>query len=120
MMPMVESMIAMPMSVLVRFGLNDESAARRSRRRPAGRWPPGGTSPAASRSRAPEKPDEAAAERKALDATLATVPEQSLFGGTGLESAKTVIALADMVLDARIAWARGARDRSVASSGRRP
>jgi hypothetical protein len=37
-----------------------------------------------------------------------------LFGGTGLESAKRILGLALVVLDARIAWARGNREASIA------
>jgi hypothetical protein len=57
--------------------------------------------------------DEAAAERTALAAAMPAVPAQALFGGTGLESATTILELAAVVLDARIAWARGARAESV-------
>ena len=53
------------------------------------------------------RPDEAKAERKALDAAISTVPDTALFGGTGLESARTVLSVAATALDARIAAARG-------------
>ena len=53
------------------------------------------------------KPDDASKERALLRDTTAKVPEEALFGGTGLESAKTILGLAGTVLDARIAWARG-------------
>jgi hypothetical protein len=113
MMPMVESLIGMQLSVLVRFGRSDEILAAP---------PPPPSQPvstawwhfargvAQARS---GRPDEAATERKALTTLLAGVPDASLFGGTGLAPAKTVLGLAGTVLDARIAWARGARAESV-------
>ena len=52
------------------------------------------------------KADEAAKARATLVAVSAKVPDSALFGGTGLESAKNILALATTVLDARIAWAR--------------
>ena len=57
--------------------------------------------------------DEAVKERAALAAAATRVPESALFGGTGLETARNVLTLATLVLDARIAWARGARDESI-------
>jgi tetratricopeptide (TPR) repeat protein len=36
-----------------------------------------------------------------------------LFGGTGLESARSVLSLATLVLDARLAWARGTRAEAI-------
>ena len=41
------------------------------------------------------------------------MPETALFGGTGLESASSILSLARLVLDARLAWARGARAESL-------
>jgi len=113
MMPMVESLIGMQLSVLLRFALHDEVLA--APQPPAAQpvsvaWWHFGRGVALARS---GRPDEAAAERKALDATLAMVPEQALFGGTGLVNARTVLGLAGTVLDARIAWARGSHDQSV-------
>jgi tetratricopeptide (TPR) repeat protein len=49
------------------------------------------------------------AERAALQAATAAVPADALFGGTGLESARAVLGLAALVLDARIAAARGSQ-----------
>jgi len=50
-----------------------------------------------------------------LDAALARVAETALFGGTGLEPARNVIAIAGTVLDARIAEARGSLDAAIGS-----
>ena len=43
----------------------------------------------------------------------ARVPESALFGGTGLESARNILSLATLVLDARLAATRGAKDNAV-------
>jgi hypothetical protein len=59
------------------------------------------------------KADEAAVERGALADATAKVPESALFGGTGLASARVVLALAQQILDARIAWAKGAQVDSI-------
>jgi hypothetical protein len=113
MMPMVESMIAMKLSVLLRFGRHDEVLATPP---PAADQPVSiawwhfGRGVALARTGAPDK---AAAERKMLEAVAATAPDSALFGGTGLVDAKTVLAIAGMVLDARIAAARGAHDDSI-------
>jgi tetratricopeptide (TPR) repeat protein len=53
------------------------------------------------------KAEAAAQERMALAETSAKVPPEALFGGTGLESARTVLALTAIVLDARLAAANG-------------
>jgi tetratricopeptide (TPR) repeat protein len=55
------------------------------------------------------KADESTKERAALAETSTKVPEDALFGGTGLESAKNILALATTVLDARIASARASQ-----------
>jgi len=55
------------------------------------------------------KAGEAATARAALAEAAAKVPKEALFGGTGLESARNILALATAVLDARIAWARGSK-----------
>jgi hypothetical protein len=59
------------------------------------------------------KVDEAVKERTTLAEVTAKVPLEALFGGTGLESAKTILALAAVVLDARIAWARGSHSEAI-------
>jgi tetratricopeptide (TPR) repeat protein len=114
MMPMAESMVASQTSVLLRFGRHADLLALPQP--PADRpvltaWWRFGRGVALART---AQPDAAATERKALDQAIAAVPETALFGGTGLEPARTILALAGTVLDARIAWARGARAESIA------
>ncbi len=107
MMPMVESLIAMKTAVLLRFGRHEEILALTAP--PANHpveiaWWHFARGVALART---GKPDAAAQERMTLAETSAKVPPEALFGGTGLESAKTVLALAAIVLDARIASAKG-------------
>ena len=64
---------------------------------------------------ATNRPKEAAAERDAFRKTRTQVPESAVFGGTGLNSARTILDLAGHVLDARIALARNDRDAAVDS-----
>jgi hypothetical protein len=113
MMPMVESMITMKTAVLLRFGLHDEILALTSP--PADHpvevaWWHFARGVALART---TKADAAAQEQTALAEATARVPPEALFGGTGLESAKTVLALSALVLDARIAAARGVSADSV-------
>jgi len=107
MMPMVESLITMKTAVLLRFGQHDEILALTSP--PADHpvevaWWHFARGVALART---GKADAAAQERIALAETSAKIPAEALFGGTGLESAKTVLALTAIVLDARIAAANG-------------
>ena len=107
MMPMVESLITMKTAVLLRFGRHDEVLALASP--PADHpvevaWWHFARGVALART---GKADAAAQERMALAETSAKVPAEALFGGTGLESARTVLALTSIVLDARIAAANG-------------
>jgi hypothetical protein len=106
MMPMAESMAAMPMSVLLRFGRHDEilKLAMPPENRPVvtAYWHFARGVALARTGQA----DAAAAERAKLAAAIPNVPDSALFGGSGLESAKTVLAVAQTVLDARIAAAR--------------
>ena len=107
MMPMVESMITMKTAVLLRFGRHEELLALA---------PPAADHPvevawwhfargvALART---GKGEEASRARAALAEAAGKVPNEALFGGTGLESAKNILALAGTVLDARIAWASG-------------
>ena len=113
MMPMVESMIVMPVSVLMRFGRHadilalTEPPADRPVQRAWHHFARGialaGTG----------KMDEAAAERKALATAIAAIPDSALFGGGGLTSARSVFDVASLVLDARIAAARREHDRAI-------
>jgi tetratricopeptide (TPR) repeat protein len=115
MMPMVESMAVMPVSVLLRFGQDAEvlKLPQPAADRPVmTAWWHFARAQVLARG---GKIDEAAAERAALAETAKRVPESTLFGGTGLESAKTVLALATTVVDARLAWARGARQEAIRS-----
>jgi len=113
MMPMVESLITMKTSVLLRFGRHDEILALPQ---PAAdhpvevAWWHFARGVALART---GKADEAAKARVALSEASTKVPEDALFGGTGLESAKSILALAATVLDARIAWARGSHEESI-------
>jgi len=107
MMPMVESLITMKTAVLLRFGRHDEVLALASP--PADHpvevaWWHFARGVALART---GKAEAAAQERMALAETSAKVPPEALFGGTGLESARTVLALTAIVLDARLAAANG-------------
>ena len=109
MMPMVESLITMKTAVLLRFGRHDETLGLPQP--PADHpvevaWWHFARGVALART---GKTDEAAKARAALAETSAKVPDEALFGGTGLESAKNILALATTVLDARIAWARASQ-----------
>lgn len=109
MMPMVESLITTKTAVLLRFGRHTEilALAQPAADRPVEvAWWQFARGVALARS---GKADEAATARAALAAASTQVPDEALFGGTGLESAKHILALATTVLDARIAWARGSR-----------
>ncbi len=109
MMPMIESMITMKTSVLLRFSRHDEILALPQP--PADHpvevaWWHFARGIALARS---GKADAAEKERAALTQAATAVPPDALFGGTGLESASNVLALATTILDARIAWGRGAQ-----------
>jgi hypothetical protein len=115
MMPMVESLITMKTSVLLRFGRHDEILALPQP--PADHpvevaWWHFARAVALART---GKPADALKERAALAEASAKVPESALFGGTGLESARSILTLATTVLDARIAWARGAHADAIRS-----
>jgi hypothetical protein len=113
MMPMVESLITMKTAVLLRFGRHDEILALAQP--PADHpvevaWWHFARGVALARS---GKADEASKARVALADASAKVPDEALFGGTGLESAKHILALATTVLDARIAWARASQTDAI-------
>ncbi len=114
MMPMAESMAASSISVLLRFGRHEEllALARPAADRPVlTAWWQFGRGVALART---GKVDDAVAERRALKEAIGQVPDSALFGGTGLEKATTILALAETVLDARIAAARGEQQESIA------
>lgn len=114
MMPMIESMAVAPISVLLRFALDDEvlAVAEAPADRPVMRaWRHYARGVAFARKR---QLAEADAERQALTRAIAAVPESALFGGTGLESARSILQLAGTVLDARIAVAHGDHERAIA------
>jgi tetratricopeptide (TPR) repeat protein len=113
MMPMIESMIVMEVSVLMRFNRSTDILALTAP--PADRpvqlaWHHFARGVALART---GKIDEAAAEQKILGEAIRKVPESALFGGTGLASASTVFEVAALVLDARIASARQQHDRAI-------
>jgi tetratricopeptide (TPR) repeat protein len=113
MMPMVESMIVTPLSVLLRFSRNDDvlKVAEPPADRPVvAAWRRFARGVALARL---GRVAEADAERRALIEALRQVPDSALFGGTGLESAGSILGLATIVLDARLAWARGAQQESI-------
>jgi tetratricopeptide (TPR) repeat protein len=113
MMPMMESMVIAPVSVLLRFDRRDDILALPE---------PGADQPVVAawrlfaRGVAQAKSgdaDAAAATRAQLTAAIRAVPDTALFGGTGLIDAHTVLGVGATVLDARIAWARGQRAKSL-------
>ena len=113
MMPMVESMIVMPISVLMRFSKHSEVLALPAP--PADRpvqqsWHHFSRGVALVKT---GKVEEAAAERKLLATAVAAVPESALFGGGGWASAAHALNIASLSLDARLAGARGEHDRAV-------
>ena len=115
MMPMIESMAVSPLSVLVRFGRHDEilvQAAPPDNRPVMVAWWHLARGVAQARMR---RVEEAEMERTQLQAAAARIPESAMFGGGGFESARHVLAIAGVVLDARIAEARGQRDAALAA-----
>ena len=114
MMPMAESMVVMPVSVLLRFAKDSQILALQPppADRPVQRaWHHFARGTALART---GQADEADAERKLLSAAIASVPESAAFGGGGWASAKSTLAITVASLDARIAAARGAHDRAIA------
>jgi hypothetical protein len=110
---MVESMVVMPVSVLLRFGRYSDVLALTEppADRPVQRaWHHFARGIALART---GDADGASSERKVLTTAIAAVPEPALFGGTGLVDARTVLEIAGTVLDARIAAARNEPDRAI-------
>jgi hypothetical protein len=115
MMPMIESMAVSPLNVLLRFGRHEDilkQAAPPDNRPVMVAWWHFARGVAQARS---QRVDEAEKERAHLRDVSARVPESALFGGSGLESARTVVAAAGLVLDARIAEARRQTDAAIAA-----
>ena len=113
MMPMVESMVVMPVSVLMRFARHADVLALPppAADRPVQRsWHHFARGTALAKT---GKADEAAAERKLLTTAMAAVPETAAFGGGGWATASSALGIAALSLDARIAAARGEHDRAV-------
>lgn len=113
MMPMVESMVVMPVSVLLRFSkyadvlaLPPPPAERTVQRA----WHHFARGTALART---GKVDEAAFERKLLATAVAAVPETAAFGGGGWSTASSALSVATASVDARIAAARGDHDRAI-------
>jgi hypothetical protein len=115
MMPMVESMVVAPVSVLLRFNRYADvlALAEPAADRPVQRaWHHFARGVALAKT---GKVDEAAAERTTLAASISAVPDTALFGGTGLADARTVLNIASAVLDARIAAAQNDASRAIQS-----
>jgi tetratricopeptide (TPR) repeat protein len=113
MMPMIESMVVAPTSVLLRFGRDDAvlQLAKPAADRPVmTAWWHFARAVAFARL---GRVREAATEQAALVDAINAVPESAMFGGTGLETARTVLALASVIAAARLQWARGARNESI-------
>jgi tetratricopeptide (TPR) repeat protein len=115
MMPMIESMAVSPLNVLMRFGRHEEILKQAG---PAGNrpvmvaWWHFARGVAHARM---QRVEEAEKERAQLGEAAARIPDAALFGGTGLESARTVVTIAGTVLDARIAEARRQNDAAIAA-----
>ena len=113
MMPMVESMVVMPVSVLMRFSKHDDVLALPAP--PADRpvqtvWHHFARGTALAKT---GKVTEAEAEKKLLTTAIAAVPETAAFGGGGWATAASALNVASLSLDARLAGARGEHDRAI-------
>ena len=113
MMPMVESMVVMPVSVLLRFSRYAEVLALPpppAERTVQRAWHHFARGTALAKT---GKVDEAAFERKLLATAVAAVPDTAAFGGGGWATASTALSVANASLDARLAAARGEHDRAI-------
>jgi tetratricopeptide (TPR) repeat protein len=113
MMPMVESMVVMPVSVLLRFSKYAEVLALQpppAERTVQRAWYHFARGTALAKT---GKVEEAAAEKKLLTTAIAAVPETAAFGGGGWATAASALSVASSALDARIAAARGEHDRAI-------
>jgi tetratricopeptide (TPR) repeat protein len=113
MMPMVESMVVMPVAVLMRFGRYADILAletpppERTVQRAFHHFARG---TALART---GKVDEAVAERKLLATAIAAIPESMAFGGGGWATASSALNVAGLSLDARVAQARAEQDTAI-------
>ena len=113
MMPMVESMVVMPVSVLLRFSRHADVLAlpppppERTVQRAWHHFARATTLARTGRA------DDAAAERTQMTAAIAAVPESAAFGGGGWATASSALNVALLSVDARIAAARGEQDRAI-------
>ena len=115
MMPMIESMAVSPLNVLMRFGRHEDilkQAGPPDNRPVMVAWWHFARGIAYARM---QRVEEAGKERAQLGSAAARIPDSALFGGTGLESARTVVTIAGIVLDARIAEARRQNDAAIAA-----
>jgi hypothetical protein len=115
MMPMIESMAVSPLNVLMRFGRHEDvlkQTAPPENRPVMMAWWHFARGVAYARM---QRVEDAERERAQLRDAAARVPDSALFGGTGLESARTVVTIAGVVLDARIAEARRQSDAAIAA-----
>jgi tetratricopeptide (TPR) repeat protein len=115
MMPMIESMAVSPLNVLLRFGRHEDilkQAAPPDNRPVMVAWWHFARGVAQARL---QRIEEAEKERTQLRDAAARIPDSALFGGTGLESARNVVTIAGVVLDARIADARRQNDAAIAA-----
>jgi tetratricopeptide (TPR) repeat protein len=113
MMPMVESMVVMPVSVLMRFSRYADVLALQpppTERAVQLAWHHFARGTALART---GKGDDAAAERELLATAIAAVPDTAAFGGGGWATAASALGIAAFSLDARIAAARGEHDRAI-------
>jgi tetratricopeptide (TPR) repeat protein len=110
---MVESMVVMPVSVLLRFSKYAEVLALQpppAERTVQRAWHHFARGTALAKT---GKVEEAAAEKALLTTAIAAVPETAAFGGGGWATAASALSVAASALDARIATARGEHDRAV-------
>ena len=115
MMPMIESMAVSPLNVLMRFGRHEDilkQAAPPNNRPVMVAWWHFARGVAQARL---QRVEEAEKERAQLRDAASRVPDSALFGGSGLESARNVVTIAGLVLDARIAEARRQPDAAIAA-----
>src|SRR6202022_3348362 len=113
MFPMMESGTVDPLSVLLRFNKYDEVLALPE---PAAdkpvrvAWRHFARGIALARA---GKTEEAINERTALMKAAVQIPDAQTWGGLGFLPARAAMDLAAVVLDARVAWAKGAHDIAI-------